>query len=413
MGCNKGASWSQQIYEGDRLKHPLRRVGERGSGQWERISWDEATTDIANKMLDVIEAGGPEDIAREGTPEIATVVPTDRFFNMFGGRAMDLHASFNDFSIGLHETFGKFCPVSSGDDWFKSEMVLIWHMNPAYTRIPLYHFMLEARYKGAEVVSISPDLNASHMHSDYWVPMTPGNDVPFGLAVVQVILEEGLEDKTFIREQTDLPMLVRTDTGRFLRQIDVEDEGREDQLYHWDPETGLVEADRANMLLHGQEVALEGSYEVTLADGTTVTVEPVMARLRRKLDAEYTPEQQVELTKVHPGPRSRARPQDRHQEDQHHVGLEQLQVLPRRPDRADHVPVARRERQLGQAWNRHPFLDRRHDGRPGHGHVQDHGGCRGHRADPLGPRRGPRGPAGRRSQPQHRGACLRVSWQRC
>lgn len=300
MGCNKGASWSQQIYDGDRLLHPLRRVGERGSGQWERITWDEAVTDIANKMLDIIEAGGPEDIAREGTPEIATVVPTDRFFNMFGGRAMDLHASFNDFSIGLHETYGKFCPVSSGDDWFKSEVVLIWHMNPAFTRIPLYHFMLEARYHGAEVVSVSPDLNASHMHADYWVPMTPGNDVPFGLALVQVILEEGLEDRTFIREQTDLPMLVRTDTGRFLRQTDVEGTGREDQLYHWDPADGLVQADRGNMLLHGREVVLEGTYDVTLADGSTVTVEPVMARLRRKLDAEYTPEQQFELTTVHP-----------------------------------------------------------------------------------------------------------------
>jgi len=303
MGCNKGSAWSQQLYDGDRLLHPLKRVGERGSGDWERISWDEATTIVADAMLDAIEAGGPEDIAREGTPEIATVVPTDRFFNTFGGRAMDLHASFNDFSIGLHETFGKFCPVSSGDDWFKSELILIWHMNPAFTRIPLYHFMLEARYRGAQVVSISPDLNASHMHADIHVPVSPGNDVPFAMAMVQVILEEGLADMTFLREQTDLPILVRTDNRRYLRQTDVEGPdatAREDQLYHWDPETGLTKADRGNLKLAGRTVEIDGSHEVTLHDGTVVTVEPVAAILKRKLDGEYTPELQQAITGVHP-----------------------------------------------------------------------------------------------------------------
>ncbi|KAA0232307.1 MAG: Dimethylsulfide dehydrogenase subunit alpha [Acidimicrobiales bacterium] len=303
MGCNKGACWSRQLYDGDRLLHPLRRVGERGSGKWERISWDEACSEIADTMLDVIEEGAPEDIAKEGTPEVATVLPTTRFFGVFGGRQLDLHASFNDFSIGLHETFGKFCPVSSGDDWFKSELVLIWHMNPAFTRIPLYHFINEARYHGAKVVSISPDLNASHMHADLHVPMPSGDDVPFALAMVQVILEEGIADWTFIREQTDLPMLVRTDNERYLRQTDVDGpaEGvREDQLYHWDPEDGLIRADRGTMHLEGRQVALEGSYAVTLHDGTEVEVEPVLARLRRMLDAVYTPEKQQAITGVHP-----------------------------------------------------------------------------------------------------------------
>ncbi|MCC7077688.1 MAG: molybdopterin-dependent oxidoreductase [Acidimicrobiia bacterium] len=303
MGCNKGSCWSQQLYDGDRLLHPLRRVGERGSGEWEQISWDEACTEIADAMLDVIEEGAPEDIAKEGTPEVATVLPTSRFFGVFGGRQLDLHASFNDFSIGLHETFGKFCPVSSGDDWFKSELILIWHMNPAFTRIPLYHFMNEARYHGAEVVSISPDLNASHMHADIHVPMPSGDDVPFALAMVQVVLDEDIADWTFIREQTDLPMLVRTDTKRYLRQTDVDGPGegvREDQLYHWDPDTGLVPADRGTMHLGGREVALDGTYRVRLHDGTEVEVEPALARLRRLLDAEYTPERQYAVTNVHP-----------------------------------------------------------------------------------------------------------------
>ncbi len=302
MGCNKGACWSQQLYDGDRLLHPLKRKGPRGGGEWEQISWDEALTLVADGMLDAIEKGGPESVVREGTPEVAAVIPTDRFFNMFGGRMLDLHPSFNDFSIGLHETFGKWNPVSSADDWFHSELILIWHMNPAFTRIPFYHFMLEARYKGAEVISISPDLNASHMHSDYHVPVKTGADAAFALAMVQVIIEEGIEDKTFVREQTDLPCLVRLDTQRFLRQIDLEGNvysAKEDQLYHWyngEP----IKADKGNLLLNGKEVELYGEFEVTLHDGTKVMVAPVMELLKRHVNEKYTPEMQEEITSINP-----------------------------------------------------------------------------------------------------------------
>ncbi len=322
MGCNKGASWSQQLYQADRVLYPLRRSGERGKGKWDRISWDQALTEIADAMLDAIEIGGPEAIVREGTPEVAAVMPTDRFFNVIGGRTLDLHPSFNDFSIGLHETFGKWNPASSADDWFHAELILIWHMNPAFTRIPFYHFMLEARYKGAEIVSISPDLNASHMHSDYHVPIAPGADAALALAMVQVILEENLVNETFVSEQTDLPCLVRLDTKRFLRETDLRansskdtqgidsavneaddrhnDKPREDQLYHWDINSGLVKADRGNLLLHGKTVALKGTFEVLLADGSTVKVSPVMELLRTHLDKNYTPEEQQEITGINP-----------------------------------------------------------------------------------------------------------------
>ncbi len=303
MGCNKGACWSQQIYDGDRVLHPLKRKGKRGSGEWEQISWDQALTEVADGMLDAIEAGGPEAIVREGTPEVAAVLPTDRFFNIFGGRMLDLHPSFNDFSIGLHETFGKWNPVSSADDWFHSKLILIWHMNPAFTRIPFYHFMLEARYKGAEVISISPDLNASHVHSDYHVPVKTGTDAAFGLAMVQVIIEENICDETFVREQTDLPCLVRTDTKRFLRETDVVGDkfgAREDQLYHWDPEEGLIKADRTNLLLNGKKVALSGTYTVELNDGSVVEVKPVMQMMDEHLRENYTPEMQQEITGIHP-----------------------------------------------------------------------------------------------------------------
>jgi DMSO reductase family type II enzyme molybdopterin subunit len=300
MGCQKGAAWSQSLYGPDRVLYPLKRIGERGEGKWNRVSWDQALDEIADGILDAIEEVGPESVVHEGTPEMATIAPTGKFFTTIGGLGLDLQGSFNDFSIGLYETFGKFSPTSSADDWFNSEVVLIWHMNPVYTRIPFYHFIAEARYNGAEVVNISPDVNPSHTHADWQIPINGATDQAFGLALVQVMFHENLANWTFLREQTDLGYLVRLDTRRYLRQVDVEGKGREDQMYQWAPGHGLKLADRGNMLLHGLEVALDGVFDVKLADGTTVPVTPACALLRAKLDRDYTPEKQQPITGVHP-----------------------------------------------------------------------------------------------------------------
>jgi DMSO reductase family type II enzyme molybdopterin subunit len=300
MGCQKGASWSQSLYGPDRLLYPLKRVGERGEGRWNRVSWDQALDEIADRMIDAIEEQGPQSIVHEGTPEMATVIPTSKFFSVIGGHSLDLNGSINDFSIGLYETFGRFSAVSSADDWFNSELVMIWHMNPIYTRIPFYHFIAEARYNGAEVINISPDVNPSHLHADIQVPINGASDPAFGLAMVQVMFEENIANWKFIREQTDLGFLVRTDTSRYLRQTDVEGKGREDQMYQWVVGNGLKLADRGKMFLNGTEIALEGSYEVALADGSTVTVRPACDMLRQHLNENFTPEKQQPITGVNP-----------------------------------------------------------------------------------------------------------------
>ena len=300
MGCQKGASWSQSLYGPDRVLYPLKRVGERGEGKWNRVTWDEALSDIADGLIDAIIEDGPQTICHEGTPEMATVAPTGKFFSTIGGHGLDLNGSINDFSIGLYETFGKFSPVSSADDWFNSELVLIWCMNPVFTRIPFYHFIAEARYNGAEVVNISPDVNPSHLHADLQVPINGGSDPAFGLSLVQVMFAENIAHWQFLKEQTDLGFLVRADTKRYLRQIDVEGQGREDQMYQWVAGKGLKLADRGNMFLKNVDIALEGVFDVKLADGSTVQVTPSYALLKAHLDANFTPEKQQPITGVHP-----------------------------------------------------------------------------------------------------------------
>ncbi len=300
MGCMQGASWSQSLRGPDRVQYPLKRAGKRGEGKWQRISWDRALSEIADSLIDAIEDHGPLSIVREGTPEAVVGGPISRFFGIIGGQTMDLNAVISDFNAGVYATFGKSHVEGSADDWFHSQLLVIWNSNPVYTRIPFYHFISEARYNGAEVINISPDVNASHTHADYQVNIEGATDAAFGLSLVQVMMAEDIAHWDFLREQTDMPLLVRTDNRRFLRQTDVEGRGREDQLYHWHPEKGLSLANRENIALGGARVALEGTFEVRLHDGRTVTVEPVCAILRRKLDAHYTPEAQQAITGIHP-----------------------------------------------------------------------------------------------------------------
>ena len=107
------------------------------------------------------------------------------------------------------------------DDLHYSDLILIWSGNPTYTHIPNAHFIYEARYKGAYVVTIAPDYNPSAIHADEWVPVNIGTDAALALSMAQVIVEEKLYEPDFIVEQTDLPLLVRLDTEQFLRERDL------------------------------------------------------------------------------------------------------------------------------------------------------------------------------------------------
>jgi DMSO reductase family type II enzyme molybdopterin subunit len=166
--------------------------------------------------------------------------------------------------------------------------------------IPSFHFTTEARYKGSEVVLVAPDVSPSHTHADYYVPIKPGTDAALGLAMAQVIIEEGTYNREFVCEQTDLPLLVRVDNLRFLRQTDLQETGREDQFYIWDEKKNrLSEAPLATLALGGMKPALGGARSVQLKDGTMMQVVPVFELMKERL-AGYTPEKASEMCGVNP-----------------------------------------------------------------------------------------------------------------
>jgi DMSO reductase family type II enzyme molybdopterin subunit len=311
-GCQKGACYSEQTYSPIRLTHPMRRVGPRGSGRWERISWDEAYAVIADKIIETLAENKPQKIVYDHGTTNLDFGPDQmweaRLFTLLSCTELDSWGIVGDEMMGAIQTSGMQNIEGSSDDWFNSDYIVIWMGNPLYTRIPDAHFMTEARYNGAKLVVVSPDYSATASKSDLWVTLKPRTDAALILSCAQVMIEEGTYDKDYVTRFTDLPMLVREDTKQFLRVQDMKGgvEGRH-RYYAWDRNTNAPfempgtwhSEKRTTNLPEGVDIVLDGAFEVTLADGQTVKVRTNWNMLLDRLK-DYTPEKIAEETGVKP-----------------------------------------------------------------------------------------------------------------
>ncbi|MBW2712557.1 MAG: molybdopterin-dependent oxidoreductase [Deltaproteobacteria bacterium] len=307
-GCQKGSCYSDLSGSANRVTSPLKRVGPRGAGKWQRISWEEALDEVASSLVDtlakrggsgvVCEAGGDQDF---GPPFVSMA----RFCRQIGAPITDPNAIVGDLPVGGTITLGEAMSGGSSDDWFRSDYIVLWAFNPSATRIPDAHFLNEARYRGGQVVAIAPDLNQSAIHTDLWLPIQPGTDAALALAACQLIIEENLYDADYIREQTDLPFLVFKETARFVRQSDLEDGGSDEVFAIWDQSSdklvwapgSTASEDKTLTLPKDQQATLEIEKQITLLSGTQATVTTVFALLKKSL-AVNTPEDAAKVTGI-------------------------------------------------------------------------------------------------------------------
>jgi DMSO reductase family type II enzyme molybdopterin subunit len=301
-GCQKGACYSERMVDPSRLRHPLRRIGPRGGRRWQRASWDEALTDIADRVIDVLRRDGPGAVVWDlgtGASNGCHGLGLYRTCFVLDTPMLDMNAEIGDHHPGAAATLGKITFASSADDMFHSSLILVWGGNPVFTQIPNAHFITESRYHGARVVVVAPDYNASAIHADEWIPVEIGSDAAFGLSLAHVMVEEGLCDLRFVSEQTDLPLLVRRDTRRFLRAAELVEGGGDESHLVWDRRAGEARpAPRGSLALGELEPALEGRFRVRTASGE-VEVSPVFELLRERLRA-WTPEAARAVTGVDP-----------------------------------------------------------------------------------------------------------------
>ena len=319
-GCNKGLRHAKYMYGKQRVLYPMKRVGERGAGRWERISWEQAATEIADRFIDYNVAHGPRSISTQlGTAMVlkrASFAALGRFATIAGTETPEAFAGVGDLPTGTYMTVGVPLISDTMAAVYKSRYCLIWYCNPAVTRIPDAHFFWEARYNGTEVVAISPEFTPTSMHASKWVNPLPGTDSALALSMVQVIIAAALHKPDYIREQTDLPFLVRTDNGKFLRESDMSasEDARANLFYVFDESTGEIVAapgtggeppppgsmeaviPSGSLNLGSIRPALEGAWMAETTSGP-VQVTTVFARLREHLNA-YTPELVTQITGV-------------------------------------------------------------------------------------------------------------------
>ncbi len=298
-GCQKGCSYSSVMAAPGRVTYPMERVGPRGSGRWRRVSWDEALSRIADAILDARRDGGPETVVYDnGTSNVdwgPSSIGEMRLFQLLEATMLDGFAGTGDLAMGARQTWGTSFVDGTSDDWFRSDTLIFWHTNPLSTRIPDAHFLTEARYHGTTVVTVAPDFSPSAVHASLWINPHTGTDAALALGLARAIVERGAVDETYVREQTDLPFLVREDTGRFLRQSDLTAGGKDDIFYVAEAESGRIVEAPATQGSWGDSLdlgdlvpALAGRFHATTTTGDVV-VRPVMERLRERL-AAYTPE---------------------------------------------------------------------------------------------------------------------------
>ncbi len=204
--CPRGRSYRRRVYSPDRLKYPMKRVGERGEGKFERISWDEAATLIANEMQRVKAQYGPSAFFNHygsgGGGLIMGSGMTQRLLGLFGGY-LNYYNSYSSACTrwATPYSLGTFASGNSPDDWVNSKLILLWGFNPAETIFgtnTTYRLRL-ARDAGAKIIVIDPRLSmTAQALADDWIPIRAGTDNALMDAMAYVMIKEGLHDQAFL-----------------------------------------------------------------------------------------------------------------------------------------------------------------------------------------------------------------------
>jgi len=204
--CIRGRSYRHRQYHKDRLKYPLKRVGERGSGEFERISWDEATDLMASNINRIKEQYGNTSIyipyGTGGYSQTNGKWSADRLMNMYGG-ALGYYNSYSWACISrtTSTVYGTDETGNQRQDWLNSKYIIMWGWNPSEMRdgTNSEYFLKEARKRGARIVCIDPRMTMSAVAlADEWIAIRPGTDVALMSAMAYVMITEDLYDKTFV-----------------------------------------------------------------------------------------------------------------------------------------------------------------------------------------------------------------------
>ena len=208
--CARGRAYRQRVYAPDRVLYPMKRVGARGQGKLERISWDEALDTIAKELTRVRETYGPASILFKSSGgdlgRLQNRRPHCRMLSMAGGysEVWGVH-SYEGANFAQMATFGTVTPNNTRDDLLNSRLIILWGWNPADTVLQANTawYLAQAREAGIKMVSIDPRYTrTAALCASQWIPIRPGTDTAMLLAMAYVMIKENLHDQKFLDKYT-------------------------------------------------------------------------------------------------------------------------------------------------------------------------------------------------------------------
>jgi anaerobic selenocysteine-containing dehydrogenase len=199
--CTKVSRYLERVYHDGRLLYPQRRVGPKGSGQFERVSWAEAIQTISAKLKSIASQYGPESIlpySYAGTMGKLQYGSLDRrFFHVLGASLLDRTICATAGSVGCDITLGTRAAIDP-EAVVKSRFIVNWGSNTSVTNSHLWAIMHQARKAGAKIVTIDPHRSKTAAKSDQWIPIRPGTDGALALAVMHILFRDGLQDQDYL-----------------------------------------------------------------------------------------------------------------------------------------------------------------------------------------------------------------------
>ncbi|HIT44839.1 MAG TPA: molybdopterin-dependent oxidoreductase [Candidatus Aphodovivens excrementavium] len=307
--CLRGLAMHERTYSDNRLKYPLKRVEgtERGAGEWERISWEQAIQEIADKIKDIQSTYGERAMtfnSASGNYGAVQGGAIDRLAYVTGGTAP---AGMYDFAMGwgTNRVMGGnvFGYSNEPKDMVDAQHIIIWGTNPVWAQPQTWRIILAAKDNGARLYCIDPIRSATSQYVDEYIQIHCGTDLYVTLAILNEIVKNDRIDVEYAKQCTTSPFLIREDTGLFLRRSDIEGGplasvrdskslnsvgyDKTDPVYVMDEATGQIA-----LYTECEHPVLEGEFEV---DG--IRVKTAYTALKEHM-AQYTVEDASELSGI-------------------------------------------------------------------------------------------------------------------
>ncbi len=204
--CNKMINFPNDVtFHLDRILTPLKRTGQKGSGEFIKISWEQAISEVASRVKGIIDQKGGEAVlpynfgGNQGLVQ-GKAIP-NRFFAHIGASQLERTICGNAAVAGVLSTNGQTTGVLP-EDIIHSKFIILWGTNPILSNQHLWPFIQKAKSNGAKIVTVDPFLSKTSEEADWHIQPRPGTDTALALGLMHVILKENLQDQEYIDSYT-------------------------------------------------------------------------------------------------------------------------------------------------------------------------------------------------------------------